>query len=118
MTEKFKDVRAGKKIDSELYKAALEEQKEKLERYKARVKASNIKSLKDDPVLLDFKIQTLKEQIDQHEESLHYAKQDLAKLMNDMDLSGAATTARETVENIEREIEFSKKELSDLMRLK
>jgi hypothetical protein len=58
------------------------------------------------------------EQIEEHNESLHYAKQDLASVMNDYDLSGKATEYRIAVESIEKEIEILKKNLSELQRLK
>ena len=119
MTEKFKDVVAGKKEDGELYRAALQEQEENLARYKNRIRdAEASKKLKDDKELIDFKIRNLQEQIEELNESLHYAKQDLAQVMADMDISGKATEYRLAVENIEKEIQFAKDKISELTRLK
>jgi archaellum component FlaC len=94
----------------------LQEQAEKLARYKQRIKEANNKKM--DSQLLNFKITSIKEQIDEQTEALHYAKQDLAAFEAKLDLSGNITRCKEAVEAIEKEIEDLKKELSNLERQK
>ena len=95
------------------YHHRLEEQDEIKARYLAHIKREK-EELKKNPEFIKFKIRNLKEQIDECNESLHYAKQDWETLLANADITGKATAAKEIVERIEKEIFTAKREISDL----
>jgi hypothetical protein len=99
------------------YKMKVEEQAEKLARLKARIRDSQLDERKNQEFIL-FKIANLKEEIDQLEESLHYAKQDYDAWVAKADLSGGASKALAVVETLERDIHKAKMEISRLEALR
>jgi DNA repair exonuclease SbcCD ATPase subunit len=99
------------------YKKIVEEQAEKLAKLKARIRDSQVDEKNDREYVL-FKIANLKEEVDQLEESLHYAKQDYEAWVGRADLSGGVSKALAIVETIERDIHRAKMEISRLEALR
>jgi hypothetical protein len=95
------------------YHRRLEEQEEKRAKFLARIKREH-EEMKKNPDVIKLKIRNLKEQVDECEEALHYAKQDYEAFLHNADITGKATAAKVIMERIEREIYDAKKEISEL----
>ena len=68
------------------------------------------------PDMRSWKIKSLQEHIDQLQEALHYAKQDLDRFILKMDITHAdkRIEAERAVKDTEKEIEELKRQISDL----
>lgn len=114
MKENLIEVAFSQKEVKGMYQRLVEAQDEKLARLKASIKSSDVD--KKDREFILFKIQNMKDQIDENTEALHYAQQDYNALVMKADLSDKMTAAREVVVRIERDIAHYKQELSELER--
>jgi hypothetical protein len=95
------------------YHKRVEEQDEKKARLLAKIKRER-EELKKNPDMIKYKIRNLKEQINECDESLHYARQDVDALVANADITGKVSQAKIIVERIEKEIYDAKKEISEL----
>jgi hypothetical protein len=81
-----------------------------------RIKPKPLTPQEMTPEQRQWKIQSLKEHIDQLEEALWYAKQDVAQFTLKLDISHATKRkeAERAMEDTEKEIAQLKREMSDL----
>lgn len=98
-----------------MYQRAVEKHAENAARLKAHIKSSKEAEDADRNFIL-FKIQNMKDMIDENTEALHYAQQDYDALVMKADLSGKAAAAKEVCNRLERDIASFKRELSELER--
>jgi DNA repair exonuclease SbcCD ATPase subunit len=98
------------------YRSRVEAQEEVRARYLAKVKREK-EELKKHPDIIKLKIRNLKDQHDECLESLHYAKQDYDALLQQADLTGKTSAAKEVMERIEKEIWDARREISELEAL-
>jgi hypothetical protein len=66
---------------------------------------------------INFKLTNIRAELDELEEAVHYAKQDLAHYEENMEISEKATEARRALQETEKQIEHLKKEYSTLNAL-
>jgi uncharacterized coiled-coil DUF342 family protein len=114
MQENLIEVAFSQKEVKGMYQRLVDAQAEKLARLKASIKSSEVEKRDRDFIL--FKIQNLKDQVDENSEALHYAQQDYDSLVMKADLSEKATEARAVVERLNRDIAHYKQQISELER--
>lgn len=100
----------------QLYRNLVETQQEDVNRLKYKFKQLNKEPLKDKE-LIKFKMRSIKEQLEELMESRHYLVQDYEQLIKLADLSGRASSAKQVLDDMDREIEMARQELSQLNAL-